>query len=119
MNVGNSCYMWSSLAQEQDLQRLKDIVVSKLETIEEEVDQLLFVIIKNCLDENEAQPYFDLLKKMQEILATLFFNHQIEVSKRLEKFISDCDRLDDSWLRRTIYNRVKQGLYNYDVVSRA
>ena len=61
MNVGNSCYTWSSLVQEQDLQRLKEIVVPKLETIEEEIDQLLFVTIKSCIDENEAQPYFDLL----------------------------------------------------------
>jgi hypothetical protein len=37
----------------------------------------------------------------------LFFKYQIKVSAKLKKFIYDCDRLDDVWFRKTLYNAIK------------
>ena len=105
------------LMEELERLRIKDIIVPKLSIIEQEIDKLFFVKIKNCVDEIEAGQYFDLLQKIQEILATLFFRDLITVSDKLEKFIKDCDRLDDPWLRSVIYNMVKQDLYNYNALG--
>jgi hypothetical protein len=43
------------LMEELERLRIKDIIVPKLSIIEQEIDKLFFVKIKNCVDENEAQ----------------------------------------------------------------
>lgn len=86
MSFNNLSQMWSSLIQDQESQRIKDIVVPQLKIIEEEIDQLLFVTIKNCANEHEAQPYFDLLAKIQEALAMLFLKTKL-------RFLSDWKNL--------------------------
>lgn len=101
---------YPSLVNEDEIRRIRDIVLSHLEVIEQEIDLLLFTYIKHCKNTDEAKPYFNILQKIQEILAMLFFTHQIEVTDKLKKFIHDCDRLDDDWLRNEIFNQIKKDI---------
>lgn len=106
-----------SLMEDNEVQRIKNLVVPKLKIIEEEIDSLFFLKIKGCKSAEEAKAYFDLLQKAQEILAMLFFKENIQISDKLQKFIRDCDRLDDDWLRNSIFNKIKEGTYNYDFMG--
>jgi len=71
-----------------------------------------YVLIKKCKIVEEADGYFDLLQKTQELLARLFFKQEITMSKGLEKFVSDFDRVDDNWLRDYLFNAIKRDEYS-------
>jgi len=55
--------------------------------------------------------YFDKLQEIQEALSKLTFVEEIELSKPLRQFVRDCDRLDDIWLRKRLYNEIKNDKY--------
>ncbi|MFA6066666.1 MAG: hypothetical protein WC707_05800 [Candidatus Babeliaceae bacterium] len=78
-----------------------------LPLLSQEIDNL-FLKIKNCNNKKDADIYFDQLQKIQDNLAELLFVYDAKLSSDLVKFISDCDRLDDPWLREYLFNFVKQ-----------
>lgn len=98
------------LIEDIEDERIKKIIVPKLEVIEKEIKELL-IAIKKCKTVQEAQDYFDLLQKLQEALASLFFKQKIIVSQGLEKFITDFDRIDDDWLRNYMFSAIKKNEY--------
>lgn len=106
-----------SLIEKYEADRMKYIIMSNLDIIEHEIDELFFSCIKNCHSIGEATVYFDVLQKIQEILAMLYFKETIEISDKLKKFIYDCDRLDDNWLRDALFQKVKEGAYNYNFMG--
>ena len=98
------------------LKTLDDEVV--LEKIEAQLPQLLELInkqlaqIRQTKSIQQAKPYFDILQDTQFIVARLAFIKEVPLTKELGKFLSDCDRLDDPWLRDQLFRRLKQGTYN-------
>ena len=72
---------------------------------------LLLLKIKDCENIITANTYFDQLQKIQQALAIYAFKYEIEMTNSLYKFISDCDRLDDPWLREFLFDRIKNGKY--------
>lgn len=80
----------------------------------EVMQQILHVIkeIKNCDSYKETKIYFDTLQETQEALGFLFFNNKISLSPELRKFVRDCDRLDDEWLREHLFEKIKTGIYS-------
>jgi hypothetical protein len=70
--------------------------------------------IKNCHSFAESQKYFDLLQNAQEIISELFFTEKIVLSKELRKFVRDCERLDDPWLREYLFKKIKENNYFYE-----
>ncbi|MBY0110232.1 MAG: hypothetical protein K2X90_03920 [Candidatus Babeliaceae bacterium] len=106
-----------SLIKENENHRIKNLIVPNLRLIEEEINLLLSFKIRNCNNLQEAKKYFDILQKIQEVLAMLFFKEKIEISNKLQKFIRDFERLDDGWLRENLFNEIKQGSYNYNFME--
>lgn len=91
---------------------IKTKVVSMLPLLEEEIS-FLFSQLKKCKNIEETNFYFDLLLGLQEVLAELVFKENIIVSTKLRKFIRDCDRLDDSWLREHLFKKIQAGTYTF------
>lgn len=81
--------------------------------LHEEVNHLL-TKIKLCKSIAEAHIYFDLLQKIQNVLAILVFKYDIKVSKSFRDFIYDCDRLDDLELRKYLFKKIKHGYQYHD-----
>lgn len=100
-------YQFPSLIEELEVQRIKNIIIQNLKIIEQEIDNT-FESIEKCNDKQEAKIYFDVLQEIQEILAKLFFLGEIKVSGKLERFIRECDRLDDDWLRSSLFSNIKE-----------
>jgi hypothetical protein len=72
----------------------------------------IFSAIKQCKNIYEAQSHFDVLDKIQFSLATLVFKEKVGVSNELRKFIRDCDRLDDTDVRKFLFDGIKNGTYS-------
>lgn len=68
--------------------------------------------IQHCENIGTAKVYFDILQKIQEVLAELAFRYEIAMPSNLYKFIRDCDRLDDTWLREYLLDKLKKGQYS-------
>jgi hypothetical protein len=71
------------LIEEYETNRIKHVIMPNLNVIECEIDELFFSYIKNCRSIEEATVYFDVLQKIQEILATFYFKGKIGVSDKL------------------------------------
>jgi hypothetical protein len=56
-----------------------------------------------------ANEYFDLLEKIQRILSTLIFKHEIGISDRLYRFVQDFDNLDH--YKNYYFKEIKNGKY--------
>lgn len=107
-----------SLIEENEDQRIKDLISPNLKAIEEEIDLIFFTKIKSSKNLDEANIYFDILQDIQGVLSGLFFKGKITLSGKLQKFIYDCERLDDFWLRNELFNKIKQEKYNYDFLKK-
>lgn len=70
--------------------------------------------IKICKSVVEADAFFDELFAIQDVLAELLFVHHITMMPSLRKFIRDCERLDDPWLREYLFNEIKHDRYSLE-----
>lgn len=73
--------------------------------------QNLISKVKKCTDIQGANTYFDLLQRIQDVLAEQVFKYELDVSPALRKFIRDCDRLDDDDLRKYLFNEINNDRY--------
>lgn len=74
--------------------------------------KLILYEIKQCKNVENANIYFDLLDQVQYVMCGLVFRDNIIVSQELRKFVRDCDRLDDPWLRDYLFKKIKSDEYN-------
>lgn len=72
----------------------------------------LLLNIKMCDTVGESNTYFDLLQKIQENICGPFFRDEVVFNDELAKFVRDCDRLDDPWLREYLFEKIKKGEYS-------
>lgn len=79
-----------------------------------EVINDLLVKIKFSNDLQVANFYFDILQEIQDVLATIAFVKEIPVTKELDKFLSDCERLDDAWTRDMLFKMIKADTYHLE-----
>ena len=71
----------------------------------------LLEYVKSAESAVEAEAYFNELLKIHEILSELLFVHGIQMTPQLRKFIRDCERLDDEWLREYLFKELKNNRY--------
>jgi ribosome-binding factor A len=100
------------LLEQIEDERIKNIVIPELAAIENDIENIIFSKIKMCKNLQEAKSYFELLQKIQEILAHLAFKDKIEISEKLLKFTKDFDRIDDICTREDLFRQVKIGQYS-------
>lgn len=105
-----------ALVNDNEIYRIKQIILPNIKDIENEIDLLFFQKIKHCKTVEEANVYFNILQEIQELLAILYFKESINFSEKIEGFIRDCDRLDDEWLRNKLFCEIKKDNYNYDLL---
>lgn len=84
----------------------RDNVLPKYQIIVQKIDQL-FAAIKDCSDQNMANPYFDQLQEIQESLSVLIFKEKIDDYISIDNFVRDFDRIDDDWLRQRMFQEIK------------
>ena len=90
------------------------------EKIDEQLPLMLEIIndllakIKESNDLQAANYYFDILQEIQYVLAILAFVKEIPITKELDKFLSDCDRLDDAWTRDMLFKLIKADEYHLE-----
>ena len=84
----------------------RDNVLPKYQIVLHKIRDL-FHEIKKCKKEEEASHYFDQLQEIQSYLAILVFKENIDEYKRINKFVSDFDRIDDFRMRQYMFNAIK------------
>jgi hypothetical protein len=112
MTVINDLFI-SSNDIERDLKDLEDIGARlnlKLSLMGQNIKHI-FSQIKNCENMDSAAPYFNLLDKMQTILAELVFKYEIGITGRLRRFVSDFDNLEHSGTY--YFEKIKSGEYTF------
>ncbi len=67
--------------------------------------------IKLCETIESANDYFDLLEKIQSILACLVFKEKIGIPDRLRDFVSDFDNLEQD--KEYFFKRIKNNEYSF------
>ncbi len=58
-----------------------------------------------------ANEYFDLLEKIQRVLSSLIFKHEIGIPDRLYRFVQDFDNLDH--YKDYYFKKIKSGKYSF------
>ena len=73
----------------------------------------ILIEIKKSKNIDDANYYFDILQKIHDTLDVLIFHKNIRISIiELQRFASDCERLDDNWQRNYLYQKIKSGQYS-------
>ncbi len=68
--------------------------------------------VKYCEKYTDAELLFKQLFMIQDMLAELLFVHHIPMIPSLRKFIRDCERLDDPWLRKHLFQKIQDNTYS-------
>lgn len=90
------------------------------EKIDEQLPLMLEIIndllikIKLSKDIQAANYYFDILQEVQDVLSTIAFVKEIPITKELDKFLSDCERLDDAWTREMLFKMLRADTYHLE-----
>lgn len=103
-----------ALQQTMEDERIQKIVLPQLDVIEAEMDDLIFNKIKSCNSLKEANEHFDLLLQMIGVLSRILYVDEIPLSDKLSTFVHDLEISHDPEFRERIFNRIKNGQYNYD-----
>ena len=85
-----------------------EFIVSILSSIENEIQNILNKVRK-CNSLADSEIYFNLLDKVQFILAKKAFKEKIELPPNLRKFVYDFDRLDDVASKNYLFSTIKSG----------
>ena len=95
------------------------INTSDVSVINQLLAQVLAIIndvlikIKDSKNIDDANYYFDVLQKIHDTLDVLIFHKKIFIFIiELQRFVSDCERLDDNWQRSYLYQKIKSGEYS-------
>lgn len=102
-----------SLLQEIENEQIKSNVLPKLDLLLNEIN-FLILKIKFCQNAQEAEGYFDLLDKIQLVVATLQHKYGVHLSKSFKKFIVDFGRLHEAKEREQLFNAIKKEHYTYE-----
>jgi len=84
-------------------ERIKQIVIPHLNTIEREINDLIFVQIKNCNDLSQADVYFSILKEIMTVVLFFAYAETVEIPEKLFNLIRDIDHLYDKDIRENMY----------------
>ena len=87
-----------------------ELSISNLFLIEKDIE-IIFTKIKSSQSIISSKQYFDILEKIQFILAKLSFGDEMILSSKLNKFVKDFDRLDDKVLVEYLYFNIKNDSY--------
>jgi hypothetical protein len=68
--------------------------------------------IKNYETPKAANACFDELQEAHRTLSKLFYNYNIDMTPELDKFIYDCERLDDNETREYFFKEIKNDRYS-------
>jgi frataxin-like iron-binding protein CyaY len=82
----------------------------QLALIEESISKLI-LHIKSTETIEESIVYFELLDRIQYILARHHFKYDVNLSNKLKGFVKAFDRLDDEYMRLYLFNEIKKGLF--------
>ena len=99
--------------QSLDNEMQPDKIDEQLPLMLEVVNDLL-AKIKLVNNMQEANFYFDILQEIQDVLATVAFVKEIPITKELDKFLSDCERLDDARTRDRLFEMLKADTYHLE-----
>lgn len=91
----------------------RDNVLPKYQMVLKKINSILNEI-KNCDSEAQADQFFDLLEEIHSPLAILVFKEKINEYPRINKFVSDFDRIDDQRLRASMFRDIKENNYSLE-----
>lgn len=91
----------------------RDNVLPKYQIVLKKINYILDSI-RNCDTEIQADPFFDLLEEIHSPLAILVFKEKIDEYPRINKFVSDFDRIDDQRLRTIMFRDIKRNNYSLE-----
>jgi hypothetical protein len=77
-----------------------------LEFIQKQIE-LLFNLIKETKDIDEAEMIFGILGEIQFVLARAIFKDKLGVNQFLRQFVYDFDRIDDGETKIHLFNKIK------------
>ncbi len=77
-----------------------------LDFIQKQIE-LLFDLIKETKNIDEAELIFKILEEIQFVLAKGIFKDKLEVNQFLRQFVYDFDRIDDDETKIHLFNKIK------------
>ena len=90
-----------------------EIINTKIAQLVEEIN-IVLAHIRSCRDVDEAASYFALLEDVQGQISLLISKNELELPSSLWKLYADFDRIDDSWWRGYIFNKIKTENYSLE-----
>ena len=94
----------------EEIENEGGILSQKLFLLKQEI-QYIFLKIKTSDNIEVANPYFNLLQKIQFTLSSLVYKDNLGLPDIFFWFIKDFDRLDDLELRNYIFRKIKNDEY--------
>ena len=103
----------SSKEIEKELKEIEDEGVSLKRNLALLTQKITYIFskIKSCEEIEFAEFYFDVLGKIQAVLAKLLFGEGIGVPERLQRFVKDFDNLEID--REYYFKKIKSGEYHF------
>ena len=105
--------MLKALLEEMVNYPTRDNVLPKYQIVLQKIEDI-FTKIRECSNDELANQYFDQLQEIQSPLAVLVFKENIDEYSRINKFVSDFDRIDDLRLRKYMFNAIKNEEYTLE-----
>ncbi len=93
----------------KDLEKVGTSLALKLSLLSQKIKCILLKI-ESCPSIETADEYFYLLDKIQEVLASLVFKHEIGIPDHLSKFVQDFDNIDH--YKDHLFKQIKNGKYS-------
>lgn len=96
-----------------ELKQIEDIGLSLSRNFSLLSQKIKYIVskIKNCETLHTAEEYFDLLDRIQGVLARLAFGEEIGIPDRLRKFVSDFDNLEGN--KEYLFEEIRGERYTF------
>lgn len=104
----------ATLFVELDFGSDKNEILLKLPLLAEKINSILLKI-KSCETIEQAEYYFALLERIQNLISTLKFNKEIEIWGDLWNFARKFERIDDYELQKYRFDEIKTD--NFPLIS--
>lgn len=92
------------------MSRINQLTITKLPSVISYINKLL-IKIKFCNNIELADPYFDMLMHIQNIIAGLIYIEKLPLPKPLQKFCVEFDRIDTQFEREYFFKQIRENNY--------
>lgn len=95
-----------------EIERMASKLIDSLLLLSQKVRYIISKI-NTCKNFEEANDYFNLLDKIQHVLAVLLYEKDMPMTGSLKFFTADFDHISDNDFRKYLFGKIKSGEYDF------